>query len=114
MKKAPPKVKISGARTDWTARVDDQKLAVIHNIWWTPPGHYHDPMTDIDVSGKRYREFCEALVEYPFAVMQRTATDGTLKRLGFIDMFDFKDLEIADNGAVSLTITGRRNVRLIT
>ena len=47
-------VKITGARGDWTAQVEGQRLAVIHNIWWTPPDAYHDPMIGAKIDGKRY------------------------------------------------------------
>ena len=113
MKKAPPRVKIKGARGDWTALVAEQRLTVIHNIWWDKRSTYFDPMVGVKFDGKRFGAFLDALQTYPYAVMQKTAEDGTFTRLGYIDIFDFTDLQIPESGGVSLKITGRHFVSLI-
>jgi len=106
--KAPPElVKITGARGDWTALVGPDRLAVIHNIWWTPPGRYLDPMHGANLTGKRYNDFVDALQTHDRTVMQKTAADGSFARLGYIGVFTFDSLAVAADGAVSLRITAR-------
>ncbi|MBT8417351.1 MAG: hypothetical protein KJO42_07910 [Silicimonas sp.] len=107
MTKAPRPVKVKGKRGDWTVDMDGTHTAVIHDLWYTPPGAYHDPMEGVDLKGARYTDFIGALKDSDTVVMQKSKDDGTLARLGYIGVFKFKDLDVADDGAVSLTITER-------
>jgi len=108
---APRPVKIVGARGDWTATVEGKRLAVIHNIWWTPPSSYFDPMDHAKLDGKRYRDFVQALQGNDTAIMQKTATDGSFSRLGYVGLFRYQDVVVGEDGSVALTITERLPVR---
>ncbi|MGR3343432.1 MAG: hypothetical protein ACU0DI_09460 [Paracoccaceae bacterium] len=87
------------------------RLAVIHDIWWTPPSNYFDPMKGAKTEGKRYTDFIAALNAHDRAIMQRTAEDGSFARLGYVGVFRFNNLAVGDDGSVSLTIFERLPLR---
>jgi len=100
------RVKITGARGDWTAEVEARRLAVIHDTWFKPKDRYLDPMQGADLNGKRYQDFLTALQSSDKVVMQRDIP-GTFTRNGYVGVFFFKDLVVGDDGSIGLTLTGR-------
>ncbi len=111
---APRAVKITGARGDWTADLEGERLAVIHDLWWTPPSAYFDPMEGAKLDGKRYNDFVDALRVHDIAVMQRTAKDGSFSRLGYLGVFRFSDFAVGADGSISLKIVERLHLRPTT
>jgi hypothetical protein len=108
----PKKVKITGSQGDWTVDVEGTRLAVIHDYWYSAPSTYFDPMKGAKVDGKRYADYLAALRANDRVVMQKSATDGSFARLGYIGIFKFKDLVVdEDTGSISLTLTQRLPVK---
>lgn len=101
-----PRVKITGARGDWTAEVKGRRLAVLHNTWWQPPHTYRDPMEGVKHDGKRFQTYLTALQEHDQVVMQRDVKGG-LARDGYIGVFFFENPVVNDDGSVSLQILAR-------
>lgn len=100
------RVKITGARGDWTAEVEGRRLPVIHNSWRQGPTGYLDPMVGVKLDGKRYQTFLAALRASDLVVMQRD-TPGELSRAGYVGVFHFKDLLIGEKGSIALQLTER-------
>jgi hypothetical protein len=88
------------------AEVEGLRLAVIHNSARIGATGYYDPMTGVKTSGKRYQDFLTALHAHDRVVIQRDIP-GTSFRDGYVGIFKFKDLAVAPDGAVSLTLTMR-------
>ena len=101
-------VKITGARGDWTAKVEGNpnRIAVLHDTWWTLPNKYFDPMESDRVGGKRYTDFVAALQASELVVVQRDVP-GSFERESYIGVFVFKDLVIGDTGSISLNLVNR-------
>lgn len=108
LKAAPPRaVKITGGRGDWIADVDGERLAVIHDTWWTGKDAYRDPMEGVDVASKRYVEYVAKLQESDRVVVQRDKGDGNLDREGYVGVFSFKDLVVDPAGPIEMRLTAR-------
>jgi hypothetical protein len=108
--KPPPRigpVKITGTRGDWIADVDGERLAVIHDTWWTGKDAYRDPMENVDVTTKRYVEYVAKLRETDRVVVQRDKGQGSLEREGYVGVFSFKDLEVDPAGPIEMRLTAR-------
>jgi hypothetical protein len=100
-------VTITGARGDWIADVDGERLAVVHDTWWTGRDAYRDPMVDVDLTTKRYTEYVEKLRGSDRVVVQRDKGKGSLERDGYVGVFSFRDLEIDPEGPVAMRLTAR-------
>lgn len=100
-------VSITGARGDWIADVDGDRVAVIHDTWWTGRDRYLDPMDGIDIETKRYKEYVEILRAADRVVVQRDKGNGNLDRAGYVGVFSFRDLEIDPAGPVAMRLTAR-------
>jgi len=100
-------VTIAGARGDWIADVDGERLAVIHDTWWTGKDAYRDPMVDVDVTTKRYLDYVAKLRESDRVVVQRDKGKGSLERDGYVGVFSFRDLEVDPAGPVSMRLIAR-------
>ena len=100
-------VKITGARGDWIADVEGERLAVIHDTWWSGKNVYRDPMTGVDVETKRYTDYVEKLRESDRVVVQRDKGQGSLERDGYVGVFSFKDLQVDPAGPIEMTLTAR-------
>ena len=107
--KTPPvrPVKIISGRGDWTAEVDGERLAVIHDTWWTGKGAYRDPMVGVNVKAPRYVEYVETLEATDRVVVQRDKGNGNLDRESFVGVFSFADLLVDPAGPVQLRLTRR-------
>lgn len=107
--KAPPvgSAKISGARGDWIADVDGERLAVIHDTWWTGRDAYRDPMEGVDLASKRYVDYVAKLGDTDRVVVQRDKGAGSLEREGYVGVFAFKDLLVHPEGPIELRLTAR-------
>ena len=106
-KKRPPARKIVGHRGQWTADVDGQELAVLHNTWRVGTTGSHDPMERAKTDGAKHKRLTEALAANEVAVMQRDGTDDGLSRDGYIGLFSYRDLEIGDDGSIKLVLVDR-------
>jgi hypothetical protein len=100
-------VKITGARGDWIADVDGERLAVIHDTWWKGKDAYRDPMKGVDTAAKRYTDYVAKLQETDRVVVQRDKGDGSLERDGYVGVFSFKDLLVDPTGPIELRLTAR-------
>ncbi len=108
--KGPPKVRrlrITGARGDWTADVEGVRLPVIHTTWRDGPNKYRDPMVGEKLDGKRYQGYVELLLRSTEVVLQRDADPQSLARNGYVGVFSFVDLDVEAGGAISLNLTKR-------
>jgi len=101
------RVRITGTRGSWSAEVEGETLPVLHTTWRVGLIGYHDPMTGVDPAGKRYRDFVDLLRRSDRAVVQRDAADGSLARDGYVGVFSYRDLRVAEDGAVSLEFIAR-------
>ena len=63
-------------------------------------------MTGARVDGKRYAAYMDALTSENLVVIQKDKP-GTLDRDGYVGVFTFKDLNVDDMGAVTLTLVAR-------
>jgi len=99
-------VHVLGARGDWTAEVEGQRLAVIHSRWRVGRSGYLDPMDGANRDGKRYADFLKALQENDLVVVQRDVP-GTFDRDGYVGVFRFKDLVVGASGQISLSLVER-------
>ncbi len=104
---APGSATITGARGDWIADVDGERLAVIHDTWWSGKDAYLDPMGGVDLAAKRYIDYVAKLRESDRVVVQRDKGDGSLEREGYVGVFSFKDLVVDPSGPIALTLTAR-------
>lgn len=102
-----PRVTVKGSRADWIAAAGADRLPVIHDTWYGKAGAYHDPMTDADQEGKYYKAFVTLLGQTDRVIMQRDKTPGSQERDGYIAVFKFQDLELHEDGAVTLKVTER-------
>jgi hypothetical protein len=100
-------VKITGARGDWIADVEGERLAVIHDTHWSGRDGYRDPMTGVDTATKRYVEYVAKLRDSDRVVVQRDKGQGSLERDGYVGVFSFKDLEVDPAGPIELRLTAR-------
>ena len=100
-------VTITGARGDWIADVDGERLAVVHDTWWTGRDAYRDPMVDVDLNAKRYIEYVAKLRETDRVVVQRDKGKGSLERSGYVGVFSFRDLEVDPAGPITMRLTAR-------
>ena len=100
-------VTITGARGDWIADVDGERLAVVHDTWWTGRDAYRDPMVDVDLTTKRYTEYVEKLRGSDRVVVQRDKGKGSLERDGYVGIFSFRDLVIDPAGPITMRLTAR-------
>ncbi len=108
--KAPPPprpVKITGARGDWIADAGGERLAVIHDTWWTGKDAYRDPMAGVDLASKRYQDYVAKLLETDRVVVQRDKGAGSLEREGYVGVFGFKDLQVDPGGPIEMRLTAR-------
>jgi predicted xylose isomerase-like sugar epimerase len=106
----PPRigpVTITGARGDWIADVDGERLAVIHDTHWSGKDAYRDPMTGVDIETKRYTEYVQKLRESDRVVVQRDKGQGSLERDGYVGVFSFKDLTVDPAGPIEMRLTAR-------
>lgn len=107
------RVRIKNTRGTWSAQVEGETLPVIHTTWRDGPTGYRDPMTGVDLDGKRYRDFVELLRRSDCAVLQRdtagdpVARDAPVARDGYVGVFSYRDLHVAEDGAVTLELTAR-------
>jgi len=108
-KPAPPAraVKITGARGDWIADVEGERLAVIHDTWWSGKDAYRDPMVGVDTATKRYLDYVAKLRESDRVVVQRDKGQGSLERDGYVGVFSFKDLQVDPAGPIEMRLTAR-------
>ena len=100
-------VRITGARGDWIADVEGERLAVIHSTWWTGKDAYRDPMVGVDVRAKRYVDYVAKLQETDRVVVQRDKGQGSLERDGYVGVFSFKDLKVDPAGPIEMRLTSR-------
>ena len=100
----PKRVKIRGERGRWLAEAEGRWLPVIHNTWRQGRDGYHDPMQG--TKGKRYEEFVEALRAQDLVILQKDV-EGTFFRDSYIGIFAFKNLDIGNDGSISLTLVSR-------
>ncbi len=100
-------VTITGARGDWIADVEGERLAVIHDTWWSGKNAYSDPMEGVDVATKRYVDYVAKLRESDRVVVQRDKGQGSLERDGYVGVFTFKDLMVDPTGPIQMTLTAR-------
>jgi hypothetical protein len=106
-KKRKPYRKIAAHRGQWTADVAGQELAILHNTWRVGTTGYHDPMERATKEAAKHKRLTEALTANDVAVMKRDAGDDGLSRDGYIGLFSYKDLEIGDDGSITLTLVDR-------
>lgn len=104
---APRPVRITGARGDWIADAGGERLAVIHDTWWTGKDAYRDPMAGVDTASKRYTDYVAKLLESDRVVVQRDKGDGNLDREGYVGVFGFKDLRVHPGGPIEMRLTSR-------
>jgi hypothetical protein len=102
-----PMVAIAGRRGWWCAKVGGDVLAVLHSNWRVGGDRDLDPMTDVDQDGAKYREYVDALRARDRVVLQRDAGPGDLNRKGYVGIFRHADLEIGDDGPISLRLVER-------
>jgi len=107
VKKPIRSVAITGAPSDWILDVDGERLAVIHDTWWTGKDLYRDPMTGVSVLSKRYLEYVAKLQETDRVVVQRDKGNGSLVRDGYVGVFSFRHLLIDSAGPVEMTLVAR-------
>jgi hypothetical protein len=100
-------VRITGARGDWIADVEGERLAVIHDTWWSGRNVYRDPMVGVDLGGQRYLDYVEKLRDTDRVVVQRDKGNGSLERDGYVGVFSFKDLRVNPDGPIEMTLVGR-------
>jgi hypothetical protein len=100
-------VAITGARGDWIVDVEGEKLAVIHNTWWTGKNAYRDPMVGVDVGGKRYLDYVAKLQETDQVVVQRDRGNGNLERDSYVGVFSFSHLSVDPAGPVEMKLVAR-------
>lgn len=100
-------VSITGARGDWIVDVGGERLAVIHDTWWTGKDAYRDPMTGINVLSPRYVEYVAKLQETDRVVVQRDKGNGSLERDGYVGVFSFGQLSVDPTGPIEMTIVAR-------
>ncbi len=100
-------VTIASGRGDWIADVDGERLAVVHDTWWTGKDVYRDPMVDVDVTTKRYIEYVAKLRESDRVVVQRDKGNGNLDRSGYVGVFSFRDLDVDPAGPITMRLTAR-------
>lgn len=105
--KRPPARKITGHRGQWTADVAGVELAVLHSTWRVGVTGYFDPMTEINTDKEKHKRLAKVLADNDVAVMQRDAGDDPLTRDGYAGLFSYKDLEIGQDGSISLTLVDR-------
>lgn len=103
----PRPVRIAGARGNWTAMVEGDRLAVLHTTWRKGTDGYEDPMIGAKTDGAKYTRFVEALRAHDRVVLQRDARDGSLARDGYVGLFRTTDLTIRDDGSISLCLAER-------
>ena len=106
-KKRAPTKKIVGHRGQWTADVEGQELAVLHNTWRVGTTGYHDPMERAKTDAAKHKRLAEALAANDVAVMQRDADEDALTKDGYIGLFSYKDLEIGEDGSIKLVLVDR-------
>jgi hypothetical protein len=100
-------VAITGARGDWIVDVEGERLAVIHDTWWTGKDAYRDPMVGIDVASKRYLDYVATLQETDRVVVQRDKGNGSLARDGYVGVFSFRHLAVEPTGPVEMKLVAR-------
>lgn len=100
-------VVITGARGDWIVDVEGERLAVIHNTWWTGRDAYRDPMEGVDVSSKRYLDYVARLKETDRVVVQRDKGNGSLARDGYVGVFSFRRLAVEPAGPIEMQLVAR-------
>jgi hypothetical protein len=112
LKKPVRSVSVTGAPSAWIVDVEGERLAVIHDTWWTGKDDYRDPMTGVDVTSKRYLEYVAKLQETDRVVVQRDKGNGSLARDGYVGVFSFQQLSIDSDGPVEMKLVSRTaNVR---
>ena len=106
-KRTPRSVLITGARGDWIVDVEGERLAVIHDTWWTGRSGYRDPMAGVDLRGRRYLDYVARLQETDRVVVQRDKGKGSLERDGYVGVFSFRELLVDPAGPVEMQLTAR-------
>lgn len=100
-------VAITGARGGWIVDVEGEKLAVIHDTWWTGSNVYRDPMVGVDVHARRYLDYVARLQETDRVVVQRDKGKGSLERDSYIGVFSFSNLSVDPAGPVEMKLVAR-------
>jgi hypothetical protein len=100
-------MKIRGTRGDWTAEVDGRRLAVLHSSWMQGLHDYHDPDIGAERGSAKYAALMECLRGEDWIVMQRDADATTMARNGYVGIFAFENLAVAEDGSFSLRLTRR-------
>ena len=106
-RKRQPEKKITAFRGQWTADVAGEELAVLHNTMRVGTTGYFDPMEKSKSDQDKHKRLTDALVANDVAVMQRDKDDEALSRDAYIGLFSYKDLEIGDDGSITLTLVDR-------
>lgn len=101
-------VHISGSIGRWTAEADGETLPVLHTTWWNvASGEYLDPMKGAKLDGAKYTAYVERLRSCDRAIMQKDTDSVTLRRGGYVGVFRFTDLDVRQDGSISLEIVER-------
>ena len=102
----PPTKKITTTRGQWTADVEGRELAVLQSARRVGTTGYFDPMENAKADGPKYERLLSALADNDVAVLQRDA-EGTAASGAYVGLFSYKDLQIGDDGSISLTFVDR-------
>ncbi len=93
-----PQRRAIGARGDWFARVDGERLPCVHKLWWKNgrPPTYND--TEIRSSPKA-DEFFEAIKRLKRVILTAEKSECVgLERASYIAIYDVDDVEFDANG----------------
>ena len=78
------RVQIVGTRGDWTAKVEGQRLAVLHSYWRETAARYFDLAIGAKLSGKRYQSLIHALRNKDKVVIEKNVVRTADNEAGFV------------------------------
>jgi hypothetical protein len=103
-----PSVPIKGKRGVWTAEVEGEELAVVHDTWLLKDGRsYCDPMEGVDVAGAKYRRLLGALRRSDRVVLQidrHDPTTGRLDNAGYDGILLIENLWVSSAGPIAFDV----------
>lgn len=103
----PPTKKITTTRGQWTADVEGRELAVLRSGRRVGTTGYFDPMAVAKADGAKFERLLAALAGNDVAVLQRDEEDAPKSRDGYVGLFSYKDLQVGEDGSITLTFVDR-------
>lgn len=83
--------------------VQGRRLAVLHATWRSGMTGYRHPMRGAKIEGQRYAADPAALTSETLVVVRKDRP-GMPEKGGYVGVFTFTDLDVAESAAVSLRL----------